>query len=218
VKRKVAGVLTGLLMAALSACGGGDYRPFDPGEAGGAPLDGAVHYALSDVFFRDPPDCIAILPVLGAAASGLGRPIEAAASRMIAARVPRTIGAEERRRIERKFGLDPESTEDRGRFASLTGCRFGARPRVLVADNLYAVFWSRRRIGIALDIVRYSDNTILWRATHDAHRDHGGLPFSPLAIGTATARAGIALSDGEAVLSMIDDVMRRIAVTLPDIR
>ena len=207
-----------LLLAALSACGGFDYRRVDPGQAGGAPLDGAVHYTLGDAFFRDPPDCIAILPASGAAASGLAQPIEAAALRVIAARVPRAIGADERQRIERRFGLNPETVEDRRRFAKATGCRFGARPQILTADTHYAIFWSGRRIGIALDIVRHSDGAILWRAAHVARRDDGGLPFSPLAIGAAATRAGLALSDGEAVLSMIDDVMRRIAVTLPDLR
>ncbi|MBT5839744.1 MAG: hypothetical protein HOH80_12165, partial [Rhodospirillaceae bacterium] len=69
-----------------------------------------------------------------------------------------------------------------------------------------------------LTIERAGDGFQIWYARHKARRGDGGLPLSPLGLGGAAISAGWVQGDGDRLPSMIDDAMRRIAMTIPDTR
>lgn len=212
--------LTVLVMALLlSACMQTAYRPVSRGEVPeSSPLDRRVDYHVDDALYRDPPDCVVVLPTQGIDDPGLAKSIAAAFGRRLSARVPRVILPLERRRLERDLALDLDRAEDRRRFAYARRCAFHARAvNGRMADDFMLV-WSEKQVGFTVALARTSDDQILWWAAHTARRGNGGLPLSPLGLLGSAAVAGGFHADSEVVDSLIDDALRRMLRTLPDTR
>jgi hypothetical protein len=141
-----------------------------------------------------------------------------ALARYLGARLPRVIGPLERKRLERGRGIDLDGKSGRQRFAKATGCEAYLLWRVLIAEDSYFLVWSQRRLRIEAALYRLGDDRLFWQAVHTGRRSDGTLPLSPLSLPFAVFEATNFKADDDVLPSMIDDVVRRLIVTLPDLR
>jgi hypothetical protein len=208
-----------LLSLLLCACQGVDYQRLDDaqGESEG-PWSRRVGYAIAPEFFRDPPDCVMVLRAEGDVPTDPGAVIEDALARSLSAKVTRVVAPAERDRLARDLGVDPAEEGGRALLARQARCRFLALPKVTSARRVFALIWAELSLGLTVEVLRAADGQMLWAARHEVRRGDGGLPVSLLSFGGAAARAGMAVSDEEAMISMVDDALRRMAVALPDVR
>lgn len=204
------------LIVTLGACTGTTYRTYDQTPAAENPLGRDVTYLVDKRLFRDPPGCVTVVAADGQD-SPLFTAIEDALARHLSGRFSRVIGAKERRRLARQRVLDLGDARDRRTFARAEGCRAFALWRATEAASDYVLVWSRQRIGLEVAIVE-EPGTVLWQATHVASRSDGGLPVSPLSVAFSAFEATRFHGDQDVPHSMIDDVLRRIFETLPDLR
>lgn len=189
-----------LLLAATAACSQTRYVEY--GDAAEPPpvIGGrTVGFDVDDEFYRDPPTCIAMTPLEQAAGeTGLADAarVETTFARHLAGRVRRVVDAD-----------------------SAADCRYKMVLRPWKTDRLFAVVWTRRQVGLEAELVRIGDGKVMWRARHVDRRSGGGVPLSPVAaMGAAFDALGL-MSDGEdSEQSMLDDVCRRLVVTMPDAR
>ena len=201
------------------ACTTTIYRSYDqPAGTGGDYLGRRVNYFIDRALYAAPPECVVILPSEKGVPARLARLVEPALARHLGGKFPRVIGSVERRRAERRLALNLEVGADRVRFARQTVCNGFVRWKVLEAADEYFFVWSQRRIGLEVAIFRGGDEKLLWRASHTGSRSDGSLPLSPLSLPFAAFEAARFNGDDDVLPSMIDDVARRIVVTLPDVR
>ena len=177
-------------------------------------------YGLQDAFMRDPPACVVVLP-----AKTPGRPeiatrdVEASVERFLATRFDRVLAGAYRDRQARHLALDLARPEDLGIFAARTKCHHALSVTIGGGGLSYAVVWAERRVGLALRLTRIGDDEIpLWWARDGGARGDGGLPLSPLGIAGALFRAGRVAGDQGQGISLLDDVLRRMMRSLPDVR
>ena len=128
------------------------------------------------------------------------------------------IGPTERRQLERELAFDLNTSADRGHFADTSVCRIFLDWSVLAATTDYAVVFSQRHFGIEVALSQSDGGTVLWQAAHVARRAEGGLPLSLVSVPLAAFAAIRFNHDDDIVASMVDDVVRRLFVTLPDLR
>ena len=88
----------------------------------------------------------------------------------------------------------------------------------LDVDKTYALVWTQQILDLGLRIHGHDEEMLLWRASHRASRGDGGLPLSPISLGTALFSAGRAHNDHGTVPSMVDDSFRRMLKKFPDTR
>ncbi len=185
-----------------------------------------VKFKVSKAYYRAAPDCVVVLSAKGRAKAKDIVLIERAAARHLRGKIERVIGPDERRRLTRRLALDLSNSVDRRYFANYRhrnrfmdyACRFFAIPRIYGIEENFALIWAGRRVHLGLEIISGRTGDSLWKGDHSAGRGDGGLPFSPLSLGSAALRAGKLSADKDMIFSMVDDVFRRILVTLPDIR
>ena len=67
-------------------------------------------------------------------------------------------------------------------------------------------------------MVRLADRSLLWRARHTGIRADGGLPTSFVSVAVHAALATRFAADQDVEPSLVDDVVRRLTATLPDMR
>jgi len=212
-------VLALLQTGLLGACVNTEY--VDWGAAPDEPPLGPrqVEYVLDTEFYRDPPFCAVVLPI-----RVNGRPvdfsdvIERTLARHLAGRLDRVIGPQERDHLERKLAVDLSDDRDRRIFARLQRCGHMVEAEPWRDGDTYALFWSEARIGLDVRMRRARDGFVVWRARHTATRTEGGLPTSFLSAAFNLFAAGSQHADPDVRLSVADDAVRRIVVSLPDTR
>lgn len=192
-----------LLLSSLGACvTPGSSRPSE--------------HAVADGMWRDPPDCVVILP------SGVDGEVEAltaerAFARHLFGRVSKVIAPDQRDAETRYLALDLRHEGDRARYANLTGCRHGAA-LTLAGGRRWAVVWAEATLDLEARMIDLTTGLTVWRARHRATRSNGGLPISPLGFLVAVGTAGTFAADGDLVPSVLDDGLRALTATLPDFR
>jgi len=203
----------------LAACVNTEY--VDWGGAENEPPVGPrqVEYVLDNEFYRDPPFCAVVLPVRvdgrPVAFSGV---IERTLARHLAGRLDRVIGPRERDHLEQKLAVDLTDEGGRRLFARLQRCGHLVEAEPWRDGDTYALFWSEARIGLDVRMRRARDGFVVWRARHTATRSEGGLPTSFLSAAFNMFAAGAQHADPDVRLSVADDAVRRIVVSLPDTR
>jgi len=213
--------LTVFLCAALLAVAGcrtTQYRAYDEEPEGLEFFDRQVEFEVTADFYRNPTDCVVILPLRGTHHRQTRDMIERALARYLSERVPRVIGPHERRRLARNLAFDIADSDDWAGFARASGCANGLEAGLLEARGDYLVVWAQRTLAIEAVLIRLADRRLLWRARHFGRRADGGVPFSPISAAVESATATGFAMDGDIQPSLVDDVVRRIAVTLPDVR
>ena len=203
----------------LGGCARTTYRTHDDSAKVEEPLIGRlVTYRVERAIYTTLPECAVVLPPDGKAPAAISRLAGPALARYLGGRMPRIIGPLERRRLEKQHGLDIREGSDRRHFARLTGCKAYLRWRVVAAENSYFLVWSRRRIGLRVALHRVGDDELLWQAAHTGRRSDGTLPLSAFSVPFAAFDATNFKGDNDVLPSMIDDVVRRLVITLPDLR
>jgi hypothetical protein len=180
----------------------------------------APDHGLRDAFMRDPPTCIVVLPVEAPKASELAtRDVESSVERFLAIRVDRVVAGAYRDRLSRHLALDLQRATDLAVFATQVNCHHALSVTLGGGGMSYAVIWAERRIGLVMRLTRIGDpNSLLWLSRDEGMRADGGVPLSPLGIAGAMFRAGRVAGDKEQGLSLLDDVLRRMMRSLPDVR
>jgi hypothetical protein len=208
-----------LLALQLAACAKTTYRAYgDAAKDEDLLMGREVTYRLERAIYTTLPQCAVVLPAGGKAPPAIARLAGPALARYLGGRIPRVIGPAERRRLEKHHRVDLGHAGDRRHFAKATGCKTYLRWRVLAAEDKYFLVWSQRRIGIEAALHRAGDDGLLWQAAHIGRRSDGSLPLSAFSVPFAAFEATNFKGDGDVLPSMVDDVVRRLMVTLPDLR
>lgn len=177
-----------------------------------------VRFDLKPEAFRDAPDCVTVLAAEGTDSGELAELVESAVTRHLKVLMPRVIPPRERIRLERELALDLQDESDRRTFAGIEGCGLFLRPRVTGGGETYLVVWSQQSIELSLELLRGADQEVLWHSSHRARRGDGGLPLSILSVGVTAVQAGRFIGDEDVMPSLVDDAVRRMFVTFPDLR
>ena len=194
-------------------------RPVASEDAPVGELNGrTVFFRVERVFYNNPPECVVVLPAPdgGMAAAEIAH-IERAVARHLRDKVPRVIGSLQRDQAVRRLAFDLNHAGDRRRFGQIENCDVFLRWRAIGSSSAYFLVWSGRDFGLDVELFREPGQT-LWKASHVAHRSDGNLPLSPLSAPLAIFEAGRFSKDQDILPSMIDDIMRRLVVSLPDVR
>ena len=203
-------LLVAITSLVLMGCAQTTYHPIN--DAAEKPVFGRqVRFEITDTFYEDLPSCVVVWPYGNAQ-------LEDAAARHLRGKVQRVIGIYERLRLTRIGAYDLANSKDRQAFSITHRCQFGLE---FVSANLepdYLLIWSQKRAALNLVLRRTRDNAVLWRAHHEARRSDGGLALSPLSLIVNAAEAGLHLADKDVIHSVVDDSLRRMFKTLPDMR
>jgi len=213
----------GLLLAATAlvaaSCSNTTYRTYDDPERDQNPLLGReVTYWLNPRIYSARPECAVVLPPKDKPPPHVVRLVGPALARYLGGRLPRVIDPLERKRLEKTHGIDLKGKSGRRRFAKASGCNAYLVWRVINAENSYFLVWSQRRVRVEAALFRTSDDKLFWQAAHTGRRSDGTLPLSPLSLPFAVFEATNFKADNDVLPSMIDDVVRRLIITLPDLR
>ncbi len=211
-----------VFILSLTGCVSTTYHPYDKETASQEEvslLEREVRYELRSAFYRNPPHCVSVLKTVGKGNQHLKGQIESVLARHLTGKVSRVISPLERDRLEKRDLLDTNNSEDLRRFAFKKRCPFFVQASLTQSENSYYVVWSENRIGLKLSLFRATDNQVLWRAEHIARRGDGGMPLNPYSLLTSAVVAGKHEADKiDTRASLIDDVIRRVLKTLPDVR
>jgi hypothetical protein len=199
------------LLTVLTGCAQTNYVDLD--DSDDRVLPRTVKFRLADAFYKDPPDCVVIMPLKNAPPE-----LEVALSKALSVKIPRLIGGAERRRLTRHWAIDLTHPGDRKTFARLSKCRFALEAEGWNNSEIYVVVWSQKKIGVQATLKRLSDDLVLWRGRHVTEQSDGGLPLSPLSLATEAFSAGRFAGDTDKSASMADDLARRLFETVPDVR
>ena len=177
-----------------------------------------VTYRVERVIYTAMPRCAVVLAPTGKAPAAIKRLAGPSIARYLRDRIPRVIGPVARRRLQTSHKVDFSHNGDRSHFARATRCDAYLTWRVVTVEDNYFLVWSERRLGLALALYRARDHKLLWRGAHTGRRSDGSLPLSPFSVPFAAYEATSFKGDNDVLPSMVDDVVRRIIVTLPDLR
>ncbi len=220
VPRGVSRLFAVALLALLgTACAQTTYRTAEEGGGTALPfVSREVHYELNSEAIGGVADCVTVLSVSGTQTPELAELVEDSVTRHAMVRVPQVIAPWDRGRLERDLALDLGDQADRRFFARAQSCPLFLEPMVEGGGDTYLVVWSQQSIELALRLFRAADGETLWQASHQAQRGDGGLPLSIVSVGVSAFQAGRHIADEDVLPSLVDDAVRRIFVTFPDLR
>ena len=201
----------------LSGCMVTTYTPVNsiqPYKKQNALLSQDVIFRISDDLYKEAPNCVIIWPTQ---APKMPK-VEAAVARYASERFARVIGPKLRERNVRKWAFDLRTRADRQAFSRNVKCPFGIDINTARRNRDYFVVWSQQRLLLVLALKEIGQKKTLWSAHHIAKRSGGGIPLSPISIAINAAEAGFHQTDNDVAASLIDDAVRRMIVTLPDLR
>lgn len=210
---------TGILMASLIllvACGPTRYTDYRTQPESPSILERSVASHLGSGFYRPTPGCAVVMPAAGTATAALRHAIESAVYRHLVTKLPQVVGPQARRREVRKLAIDLRRAPDRAILARALRCPVLVEAKIWQSGEDFALIWARKNLD--LEIVMLRGERLLWKGRHEAGRSDGGLPLSPLSAPFAVARASNLHGDGDAMVSLVDDTVRRIVAALPDVR
>ena len=212
-------IKTLICLLLLSGCFGTSYKPYvEIQSPSHTLLSRDVFFDLSTQFYRDLPECVIISKPTGTNLGALEAIIETTFARHLSQKIPRLIDARERRQKQHEQALDLNNDTDLRYFMDRQDCRYVLRSQVKSNYSTYVGFWNDRNIGILLVLENGVNKDILWQASHSSNRSEGGIPLSPFSLGVNAFQASSQRFDTDIEPSIVDDIVRRMIVTLPDIR
>lgn len=178
-----------------------------------------VDFHLARAFYETPPGCVMIVPTrIKNVPPKVRQTIEDSVARHLASRVDKVIDARRAAGEARKRAFDPAFQSDRARLARALRCDTVAEIDSAGLDSLYAVVWTEISVDVHLTLKRARDGEVLWRGRHRARRGDGGLPIGLFGAGGGALAAGRLAGDADVLPSIIDDSLRRMMASLPDVR
>ena len=198
-----------LLLLVLSSCGSATItnNPLIPSSL---PSNHS-----SSVLFFDPPDCAILMPVRGYAHTNTPLILENVIERHFSGRFKKFISGAMRRTKIRQGSFNLDVQVERQRFSKSVKCNYGIYAEIKAINQNYLMTWASRNITLKIELVRLSDQTVLWSATHAARRSQGGIPTGPLSLALDTRSAGLFVADPDGFEALIEDVVRQVTKTLP---
>lgn len=216
-------LLLGLSLS-LSACltsGQIDYQPFEASpnsEKNMNPIEEVVWYEVKDGYYRLAPNCVVILPIyLSERDAHNNQAVEESLARNISVNFSKIIQTTELRRIAKANGYDLQNPSHVQSIAKLSQCQTILNAQAWGGEDIDIGFWTQKRVGLELNLQDDKGN-ILWQARHVATRSDGAMPISPLGAIAGLAIAANFRNNQEAEYSLIDDAIRRMVKTLPNLR
>jgi len=178
-----------------------------------------VDFHLARAFYETPPSCVMVMPTtLKNVPLHVRQSIEDTVARHLASRVDKVIDARRVAGEARTRVFDPAFAPDRKRLARALGCDTVAEIESAGLDSVYAVVWAEISVDVHLTLKRARDAEVLWRGRHRARRGDGGLPIGLFGAGGGALAAGRLAGDADVLPSIIDDSLRRMMASLPDMR
>lgn len=211
-------ILPLLLSVTLSACMATTYEPITDQAYETNALERKVEFKVSDALYDHMPDCVVVWPLGEGGKQAQNIMIESAIARHLSGKVERVIGPRQRDKLARASAFDLVNSRDRQSFARAQRCSYGVTAQAAQAGTDYLVVWAQHQVGLDLSLSHTESSTELWRARHVGRRGHGGLPLSPISVGLNMFEAGSSSTDEGQLPSLVDDALRRMMVTLPDLR
>ena len=104
-------ILAGFLM--LGGCSQTVYTGYENSKDAAPLLLRVVKFETQDAFFREPPTCITVLPVLYSGDRQFKFLVEEAVARHLSVKAKRIIGPLERQKMERRLALDLDRRSSR---------------------------------------------------------------------------------------------------------
>ena len=205
-----------ILLVVLTACGPTRYTEYQKRPQNPSFLERSVAMHVGRDFYRPTPACAIVMPVAGKAAPALRHATEASLYRHLVTKLPKVVSPRERRREVRRLAIDLEHEADRTILSRTLRCPVLVEAKIWQSGEDYALVWSRKNLD--LEILMLRGDRLLWKGRHAAGRSDGGLPLSPLSAPIAVARASRLHGDSDAMVSLVDDTIRRIVASLPDVR
>ena len=198
-----------LLLLVLSSCGSATItnNPLIPSSL---PSNHS-----SSVLFFDPPDCAILMPVRGYAHTNTPLILENVIERHFSGRFKKFISGAMRRTKIRQGSFNLDVQVERQRFSKSVKCNYGIYAEIKAINQNYLMTWASRNITLKIELVRLSDETVLWSATHAAQRSQGGIPTGPLSLALDTRSAGLFVADQDGFEALMEDVIRQLTKTLP---
>ena len=178
-----------------------------------------VDFHLARAFYETPPGCVMVVPMhLKNVPAKVRQAIEDTVARHLANRVDKVIDSRRVAGEARTRAFDPAFQPDRARLARALRCDTVAEIESAGLDSVYAVVWAEISVDIHLTLKRARDGEDLWRGRHRARRGDGGLPIGLFGAGGGALAAGRLAGDADVLPSIIDDSLRRMMASLPDVR
>ena len=208
-----------VILIALVACRGTHIAPYQgqvSEDIDSIPYARVIEVEVDRQYFRDQPDCVLVLPMPGASRPApFSELIEKYLALHFGFRFGRVIHGVTRDRMAARASLDLADRGDRKRFHEKVTCGFEVEFRLTQAQAVFALVWAQLSLGLEARLTRARDGRVLWQARHTATRSDGGIAVSPIGALTSAVEAAALASDGDQVVSLVADVTRRIAATLP---
>ena len=198
-----------LLLLVLSSCGSATItnNPLIPSSL-------PSHHSSSALFY-DPPDCTILMPVRGYAHTNTPLILENVIERHFSGRFKKFISGAMRRTKIRQGSFNLDIQVERQRWSKAVKCNYGLYADIKAINQNYLMTWASRNINLKIELVRLSDQTVLWSATHAGQRSQGGIPTGPLSLALDTRSAGLFVSDRDGFEALMEDVVRQLTKTLP---
>lgn len=206
-------ILCGLTLSACTTTGYQDHSQGKVIKAEMKPMD--VNFKISGQYYRDPPQCVAVMETKTGKHPVMGKMISVALARHLGEKIDRVIFPRKRASIARKMGYDLSNPKDKKRFSRYNKCRFYARAELYDLGDDYAVIFSKKHVGIKIDLMRFEDDEPVWQAAHTVWRADGGVPLSPIGMLGGMASAALFSSDADILPSLVDEAIRKMVHTLP---
>ena len=169
----------------------------------------------SSSLFDNTPDCVILMPVRGYAHTNKPLVLENIIERHFSGRFKSFIKGSMRRTLVREGSFNLDVRVERQRFSKTANCNYGLYADIKAINQNYLMTWASRNITLKMELIRLSNQTILWSSTHTAQRSQGGIPTGPLSLALDTRSAGLFVIDPDGFEALIEDVVRQLAKTLP---
>ncbi len=192
------------------------YQQRVSADASITPYRRLLEVAIDHQFFEDRPDCVLLLPMAGSARqSPFGQLVEDYLALHLGFRFIRVVHGHDRDRISTHAGIDLIDPADRQRFHENAACGYEIAFQLIQARADFVLVWAQLSLGLEARLTRSRDGKVLWKARHIATRSEGGIAVSPFAAVSSAVKATALMSDGDQMVSLVADLTRRIAGTLP---
>ena len=155
------------------------------------------------------------MPVTGNTSTNAVLIIEDIIGRHFGGRFKRFMNGSIRRAQVRRGSFNLNIPIERKRFSKAVNCNYGLRASIKNLNQTYLITWASRNITLKVDLIRLSDQTIIWTGTHSAVRSDGGIPTGLLSLALDTRNAGLFVSDPDGFEALIEDVTRQLSKTFP---
>ena len=208
-----------ILALLLTGCAKTKYVSYSEGNGDISPFARTVAFEIDRQLYVELPNCVVVMPPV--AVEGLNSypdKVESALSHHLTKKISRIISPTERDLAINQMSVDLSKEADRNQFFRGVDCDTYLAASIIGPGRNYLIVWSQVQIGVDAKLVRAHDGVVLWQARHIAKRSDGGLPLSPVGAVLDAFWSTNFSADKEVDDSVVDDAVRRLVASLPDLR